>query len=264
MLIYIIATWIKNHMLPLIFFGHGSPMNAIEHNRFTQGWRDAVVGIKAKAIVMISAHWDTPTLKVTANAHPPTLHDFGGFPPKLHAARYPAPGAPELAARIAALTGATLDERWGLDHGTWSILVHTHPSAEIPVVQLSINSRLSPQWHYELGQRLKPLRDEGVLLVASGNLVHNLRLLDWGNGPSAPWAERFLQYCQHALLNGDDEALLNYQAQGQDAALAVPHPDHYLPLCCLLGARGASDAVQLFNDELTMGSLAMTSIKFGT
>lgn len=249
--------------LPLIFFGHGSPMNAIEHNTFTQGWRDAVAGIEAQAIVMISAHWDTPTLQVTANSQPPTIHDFGGFPPKLHATQYPALGSPALAARIAALTGAQLDERWGLDHGAWSVLMHTHPIADIPVLQLSINSHMSPNWHYELGQRLKPLRDEGVLLVASGNLVHNLRLLDWANGASAPWAERFLQFCRLALQTGDDEALLNYRTQGQDAALAVPHPDHLLPLFCLLGARSADDTITLFNDELTMGSLAMTSIRWG-
>lgn len=249
--------------LPVIFFGHGSPMNAIEHNTFSQGWRDAVAGIKAQAIVMISAHWDTPTLQVTANSQPRTIHDFGGFPPKLHATQYPALGSPALAARIAALTGAQLDERWGLDHGAWSVLMHTHPNADMPVLQLSINSHMSPKWHYELGQRLKPLRDEGVLLVASGNLVHNLRLLDWSNGPSAPWAERFLQFCRQALQTGDDEALLNYRTQGQDAALAVPHPDHLLPLFCLLGARSADDTITLFNDELTMGSLAMTSICWG-
>lgn len=249
--------------LPLIFFGHGSPMNAIEQNSFTQGWRDAVQGVKAKAILMISAHWDTSTLQVTANMQPPTIHDFGGFPPKLHATQYPAPGSPALATRIAELTGAELTERWGLDHGAWSVLMHTHPNADIPVVQLSINSRMSPKWHYELGERLKPLRDEGVLLVASGNLVHNLRLLDWSNGPSAAWAERFLQFCRQALQIGDDEALLNYQSQGHDAALAVPHPDHLLPLFCLLGARSPSDTVNLFNDELTMGSLAMTSVKWG-
>lgn len=249
--------------LPLIFFGHGSPMNAIEHNRFTQGWRDAVAGIHAKAILMISAHWDTPTLKVTAQANPPTIHDFGGFPPKLFATNYPAPGAPALAARVAALTGATLDDNWGLDHGAWSVLVHTHPNADAPVLQLSINSRMSPQWHYELGQQLKPLRDEGVLLVASGNLVHNLRLLDWNDGPSPAWAERFANWCRHALQTGDDAALLNYRAQGQDAALAVPHPDHLLPLFCLLGARTPDEQAQLFNDEMTMGSLAMTSVRWG-
>lgn len=249
--------------LPLIFFGHGSPMNAIEHNSFTQGWRDAVQGVKAQAILMISAHWDTPTLQVSANALPPTIHDFGGFPPKLHAAQYPAPGSPALAARIAELTGAQLDERWGLDHGAWSVLIHSHPQADIPVVQLSINSQMSPTWHYALGQRLKPLRDEGVLLLASGNLVHNLRLLDWSNGQSAPWAERFLSFCRQALLEGNDDALLNYRSQGHDAALAVPHPDHLLPLFCLLGARSPSDAITLFNDELTMGSLAMTSVKWG-
>ncbi len=248
--------------LPLIFFGHGSPMNAIEHNVFTQGWRDAVQGIQAKAILMISAHWDTPNLQVSANSQPSTIHDFGGFPPTLHACQYPAAGSPALAARIAELTGAQLDERWGLDHGTWSVLMHTHPNADIPVVQLSINSRMSPKWHYELGQQLKPLRNEGVLLLASGNLVHNLRLLDWSNGQHAAWAERFLSFCRQALLAGNDAALLDYRAQGQDAALAVPHPDHLLPLFCLLGARDKTDAAELFNDAITMGSLAMTSIKW--
>lgn len=255
---------------PAIFFGHGSPMNAIEHNTFTRQWQQQLANLtgqrKPKAVLLISAHWYGAGVKVTAQPSPPTLHDFGGFPPALHQFQYPAPGAPELATRIQALLApvdVSLDEQWGFDHGSWSILSHALPNADIPLLQLSLDGRQKPEWHLALGHQLAQLRDEGVLILGSGNVVHNLRLLDWQNNPAPDWASSFERAVKKALLARDFAALADYQRLSQDAQLAVPHPDHYLPLLYVLGASVADEPMTIFNDELVYGSLSMLSVRFG-
>lgn len=255
---------------PVIFFGHGSPMNAIEHNTFTRQWQQQLTNLtgsrKPKAVLLISAHWYGAGVKVTAQPHPPTLHDFSGFPQALAQFQYPAPGAPDLAKHIQALLApveVTLDEQWGFDHGSWSVLSHALPDADIPLLQLSLDGRQPPDWHLALGHKLAPLRDEGVLILASGNVVHNLRLLDWHNNPAPAWASRFENAVKTALQARDFDALANYQALSPEAQLAVPHPDHYLPLLYVLGASIADEPMTIFNDELVYGSLSMLSVRFG-
>lgn len=255
-----------NNTMPMLFLGHGSPMNAIESNLWTQNWRKVAAPLKPKAILMISAHWDRPGLRILDVAQPQTIHDFGGFPDKLFQQQYPAPGAPALAAELLALlkgTGAQLDSQWGFDHGTWSVLCHAFPAAEVPVLQLSIDSRQSANWHLQIGALLAPLRQAGVLIVGSGNIVHNLRLLDWQNGPAPHWASQFLHRVQRSIEQRDFITLADYRHWGEMAALAVPHPDHLLPLFYLLGASQATDALHWFNQDFTMGNLAMHSLQIG-
>lgn len=252
-------------MLPMLFLGHGSPMNAISENSWTRGWQQAVAGIKPKAILMISAHWDRSGLRVQANAQPKTIHDFGGFPPALFAKQYPAPGSAALTALLLDLLAdfdAVPDDSWGLDHGAWSVLCHTFPAADIPVVQLSVDSRQTPAWHLAVGQKLTELRTEGVLILASGNIVHNLQLLDWQQGPAPVWAQQFLNEVQALIAKRDWEALSHYRRFGQHALLSVPHPDHLLPLFYLLGAASKDEQLQWFNQDFTLGNLSMHSLKF--
>jgi len=255
---------------PVIFFGHGSPMNAIEQNQWTAGWQQLVADLTAehrpKAILMISAHWYGLGSKITAQPMPKTIHDFGGFPPALFAAQYPAPGDPALAAAIIEqLTPLEIiaDQQWGFDHGSWSVLCHAFAGADIPLLQLSIDSRQSPSWHFALGQQLAFLRQQGVLILGSGNIVHNLAKIDWQDGTPPAEAQQFANFARKALLERDWPALINYQTQGAAAQFAVPHPDHYLPLLYVAGASTAADQLIFSNDALTYGSLDMLSVRFG-
>ena len=255
--------------MPAIFFGHGNPMNALQRNAWTEGW--AAVGRSIplpKAIVCVSAHWYLPATLVTAQERPRTIHDFGGFPRELYQVQYPAPGLPELAGRVRDLlapVSAGLDEGWGLDHGTWSVLCHVFPEADIPVAQLSIDETQAPEFHYELGKRLSPLRDEGVLVMGSGNLVHNLHAYAWGRHAAEPldWAVRFESRARELLLAGDDRPLVNYEGLGRDAMLSAPTPDHYLPLLYVLGLRGEGDEVSFPVEGFDGGSVSMLTVRVG-
>jgi 4,5-DOPA dioxygenase extradiol len=245
--------------LPAVFFGHGSPMNALETNEFSAAWAAIGRAVPApRAVLAISAHWYVRSTAVTAMAQPETIHDFGGFPPELYAVQYPAPGAPAVAQRVAELlapTPVTLDSSWGLDHGTWSVLVHAYPAANVPVVQLSIDGTQPPTYHYELARRLRPLRDEGVLIVGSGNVVHNLARLRWDQDgpPHDAWAVHFNSYVRDALARGDHEALVHYERAGESAKLAVPMPDHYLPLLYVAAQQHEAETVRFAVDRLMMG-----------
>ncbi len=255
---------------PVIFFGHRSPMNAIEQNHFTQSWQQQLADLtgprKPKAILFISAHWYGLGLKITGQLQPPTLHDFGGFPPELFAFDYPAKGAPQLAGHIQQLLlpiQAELDQSWGYDHGSWSVLAHAFKEADVPLLQLSLDGSKPPEWHLALGQKLAGLRQQGVLIIGSGNIVHNLRLLDWRNLQQPAWATDFASKVKTAIAQRDFAALCDYQTLSKDALLAVPHPDHYLPLLYVLGASSPDDALTIFNDELVYGSLSMLSLRYG-
>lgn len=249
--------------LPVLFVGHGSPMNAIEDNTFRREWQRLGRTLpRPRAILVISAHWETAGVAVTASEQPRTIHDFGGFPPALHAAQYPAPGSPELARRIAALLApepVALDTQWGLDHGSWSVLLPMFPDADIPVVQLSLARGHDGPWHYQLAGRLAPLRDEGVLIVASGDMVHNLRLLRWPLDNAEPWAARVQAQFNQWLLARDHTPLLHVDQLGPEAQLAIPTPEHYLPLLYVLALQNDDDELSLFNDSV-LGSLSMTSV----
>lgn len=254
------------NLMPMFFIGHGSPMNALESNRWTTQWHQQVAALKPKAILMISAHWDKPGLRVLTEPQPRTIHDFGGFPQELYQQQYQAPGSPALAALLLELLaddGAVADSQWGFDHGTWSVLCHAFPAADVPVVQLSIDSRKDAAWHVALGKKLAVLRQEGVLIMASGNIVHNLRLLDWRDGPAPDWAVQFLQQVQSCIDSHDWQKLTDYRHWGQAAAFAVPHPDHLLPLFYLLGAADGAEPILWFNQEFTLGNLAMHSLRLG-
>ena len=258
--------------MPVVFFGHGSPMIALETNDTTQTWKAMGQAFgKPKAILCISAHWLTQGVGVTAMTSPRTIHDFGAsFPQALFDVRYPAPGSPELAARVAALLApqpVVLDQQaWGLDHGTWSVLSKAYPDADVPVVQLSMDASKPPEWHFELAKRLAPLRDEGVLIVGTGNIVHNLPAMNWGERYCAPydWSQRFNDYIKQAIAEDAPERAVNFASLGQDAAKAVPTPDHYWPLLYVLGARLPGDAVTFAPDHIEHGSLSMTSVTLAT
>jgi 4,5-DOPA dioxygenase extradiol len=254
--------------MPVLFLGHGSPMNALERNPFTQMWARVGASVpRPKAILMVSAHWCTRGVGVTAMEAPPTIHDFGAFPQALFDVRYPAPGSPALAARVGELLAprtVAQDLRWGLDHGAWSVLVHAFPQADIPVVQLSIDVTQPNAYHHEIGRRLQPLRDEGVLIVGSGNVVHNLPAMDWGDPDGAyDWAQRFQDRVRDAIVADDPAPLIAFDQQGVDAQRSIPSADHYLPLLYVLGARRPDDAVRLETPQLTHGSLSMMSVVIG-
>lgn len=244
-------------------------MNAIEENAWTRAW--AAIGSalpRPAAVLAISAHWYVPQTAVTAMDAPRTIHDFGGFPPELFAVRYPAPGDPALAERVAALLSplpVARDFRWGLDHGAWSVLCRMYPNADVPVVQLSIDEGQPPEFHYELGKLLAPLRDEGVLVLGSGNLVHNLHAYAWGRHPAAPfdWAVRFEEQARRHLLAGDDAPLVAYEGLGRDATLSVPTPDHYLPLLYVIALRRKGEAVTFPVEGVDGGSISMLSVRVG-
>lgn len=253
--------------MPAIFVGHGSPMNAIEETTYTRQWQQWGQRLPApKAILVVSAHWLTYGTAVTGATMPETIHDFGGFPAKLYAQQYKVPGDPELARQIAAALEqpVTVDEQRGLDHGAWSVLMHMYPDADIPVLQLSIDPRLTPQQQYALGRQLRPLREQGILIVASGNVVHNLRVMRF-DGPAYPWAQEFTEAITQKLQAGDDAAILNYQhlVSPQVAQMCHPTDDHLQPLFYLLGAGYDDEPRQLFNNSIDLRAIAMLSLQMG-
>jgi 4,5-DOPA dioxygenase extradiol len=257
-------------VMPAIFFGHGNPMNALLHNAYTEGWASIGKSIpRPKAVLCVSAHWYFPATAVTAMTAPRTIHDFGGFPRELYQVQYPAPGSPALAQRVrellAPLPVGLDDENWGLDHGTWSVLRHVFPEADVPVVQLSIDETRAPEFHYELAKRLAPLRDEGVLVAGSGNIVHNLHTYAWGRHEVEPfdWAVRFERLARELLMSGNDGPLVDYESLGRDALLSAPTPDHYLPLLYVIGLRRADDQVSFPVEGFDGGSISMLTAQMG-
>ena len=249
-------------VMPALFLGHGNPMNAIERNRYTEGWAAMAAGIpRPKAILAISAHWYVPETGVTVAAAPRTIHDFGGFPRELYEVQYPAPGDPALARRVQRLlepVSVKLDESWGLDHGAWAVLCHMYPRADVPVVELSIDETKPASFHYELGKRLAPLRAEGILLAASGNLVHNLHAYAWGR----QGVEAFSKQRARRLAEKDAE-LVDYESMGRDARLSIPTPDHYLPLLYAIGSRRERDAIRFPVEGVDGGSVSMLAVQVG-
>jgi len=256
-------------MLPAIFFGHGNPMNAITANAYTEAWgRIGRETTRPNAVLSISAHWFVPGTAVTISAAPRTIHDFGGFPPELYQVQYPAAGDPVLARRVQTLLSpleVTAEDSWGLDHGTWSVLRHVYPQADIPVVQLSINENEPPSFHFEIGRRLARLRTEGVLIVGSGNLVHNLHTYAWGRYSREPydWAVRFENAAREMMLASDLDPLLNYETLGSDALLSIPTPDHYLPLLYVLGTQTPGEAIRFPVEGVDGGSISMLTVQVG-
>lgn len=258
--------------MPVLFLGHGSPMNAIEENEFVAGWRETVKTLpQPKAILCISAHWETRGTFVTAMENPRTIHDFGGFPQRLFEVEYPAPGSPGLAAeakKMITQTEVGLDLKWGLDHGCWSVLKHLYPAADIPVVQMSLDYYQSPKAHYELGKELSALRKKGVLIVGSGNMVHNLGKVAWDKlneaGFAFDWATEASETMKKYILSGDHQKLIGYKSLGRSMELAVPTAEHFLPLLYILALKEENEEVTIFNDKAVAGSLTMTSVKIGS
>ncbi|MBL7888779.1 MAG: 4,5-DOPA dioxygenase extradiol [Bacteroidia bacterium] len=257
--------------MPLLFLGHGSPMNAIEENEFVTGFRNIGKNIpKPKAVLVISAHWETRGTLVTAMEKPRTIHDFGGFPQALFDVQYPALGSPELANETKSLIKKTqvgLDDKWGLDHGAWSVVKHLYPKADVPVIQMSIDYTQGPQYHYELAKELSALRNKGVLIVGSGNMVHNLGMIAWDklNAPSYgyDWAIEANEKMKSYILSGDHKPLINYRSQGKAWDMAIPSSEHFLPLLYILGLKDEKESVSFHNDKPVAGSLTMTSVKVG-
>ncbi len=256
--------------MPVLFLGHGSPLNAIEENIFVRGFKKAASEIQLpKAILCISAHWETSGTRVTAMESPRTIHDFGGFPPELYTVQYPAPGSPQLAHETRELVKSTVvsfDDSWGLDHGAWSVIKHMYPKADIPTIQLSLDIRKDPGQHYELAKDLFKLREKGVLIVGSGNLIHNLQRLAWGRLNEIfayDWAEEASQRMNSCILGGEHEQLINFSKQGKEFQMSIPTPEHFLPLLYILALQDKNDDVCLFNDRPVAGSLSMTSVKVG-
>src|SRR6267154_4882597 len=255
--------------MPVLFLGHGSPMNAIEENEFVAGFRNIGKEIPTpRAILCVSAHWETRGTFVTAMEHPVTIHDFGGFPKALFDVQYPAPGSPPLAREAKSIVKKTdvgLDEKWGLDHGAWSVLRHLYPEADIPVIQMSLDYYQKPQFHYELAQELSSLRKKGVLVIGSGNMVHNLRMVAWdklnSDNYGYDWALEASGKMKQLILSNDHHQLINFQSQGKAFNLAIPTPEHYLPLLYALALKEENEKVSLFNDKAVGGSLTMTSLK---
>lgn len=260
----------KTSKMPLLFIGHGNPMNAIEENEFVKGFRDIIKEIpKPKAILCISAHWETRGTFVTAMQKPRTIHDFSGFPKELFEVQYPAPGSPDLAKEVKSLitkTDVGLDEKWGLDHGAWSVIKHLYPKADIPIIQMSLDYYRTPQYHYELAQEIKPLREKGVLVIGSGNIVHNLAKVEWRRLNETfgyDWAIEANEKIKKFILDGNHKELINFRSQGKAFDLAIPTPEHYLPLLYTLGLQDKNEEVKLFNDKAVAGALTMTSLKIG-
>lgn len=260
----------QDQLMPVLFMGHGSPMNGIEHNEFSAYWANLAKELPApQAVLVVSAHWLTRGTKITAMDAPRTIHDFGGFPKELFAVQYPAPGNPALARETTEIIKSThveLDHDWGLDHGAWTIIRHMYPDANIPVLQLSIDYTRGPQYHYELAKELYALRKKGVLIMGSGNMVHNLGMVAWDK-LDAPfgfdWAVEMNEVFKSKILSGDHKPLLNYEALNRASRLAIPTPDHYYPLMYTLGLQGKGEEVSIFNDKLMAGSLSMTSVRIG-
>ena len=254
--------------MPAVFFGHGSPMNALGKNRYTEVWRRIGASVpKPQAILCVSAHWYIRGTAVTAMDKPRTIHDFGGFPQELFEVQYPAPGSPALAARVRELlapVNVQLGQSWGLDHGAWSVLMHVFPDADVPVVQLSLDADQPPQYHYDLGVRLAPLRDEGVLIVGSGNLVHNLgRIQRTADAKPYDWAVRFNDQARGYLTTREHQPLIDFETLGEDARLSIPTPEHYLPLLYVLAQQGKNEAISLLVDGMELGSIGMLTALVG-
>lgn len=255
--------------MPVLFIGHGSPMNGIEDNEFSQSWTAMAEGIpEPAAVLVISAHWFTRGTHITAMDFPKTIHDFGGFPKALFDVEYPAPGSPALAAETKSLihrVDVGLDHDWGLDHGTWTIVRHMYPKANIPVLQLSMDYTRDARYHYELARELYELRKKGVLILGSGNMVHNLRMMSWEmiNGGGYDWALEINEQFKKLVLSGDHQPLIAYETLGRAAAMAIPTPEHYFPLLYTLGLKNDQEAVSIFNDKAVAGSLTMTSVRVG-
>jgi 4,5-DOPA dioxygenase extradiol len=258
-------------LMPVLFVGHGSPMNAIEENEFVFKWRALGDSIPwPKAILCISAHWETSGTFVTAMPKPSTIHDFGGFPKELYDVQYPAPGSPELAfevKRAVSSTSVGLDEKWGLDHGSWSVIKNIYPEANVPVVEMSMDYKLTPQYHYDLAKQLALFRRKGVLIIGSGNIVHNLRMISWEHASEPEfgfdWALRSNELFKRLILDNNHKDLINYQALGREVQMAVPTPDHFLPLLYTLALKEPNETLSFFNDKPVMGSLSMTSLRIG-
>lgn len=254
--------------MPLLFLGHGNPMNAIEENEFVAGFRNIAKDIQQpKAILCISAHWETRGTLVTAMEQPRTIHDFSGFPKALYDVQYPAPGSPELAGAASELVTTTvvgLDYEWGLDHGAWSVIKHLYPNAGIPVIQMSLDYMKTARDHYQLAKELSALRKKGVLIIGSGNLVHNLRMVDWNRMYEVDfaydWASEAKEKINNFILNNDHQSLVNYKSNGRSFELAIPTPEHFLPLLYILALKDKNEKVALFNDKAIAGSLTMTSV----
>jgi 4,5-DOPA dioxygenase extradiol len=256
-------------LMPAVFFGHGNPLNALADNRYTRAWRALGEALpRPRAVLCVSAHWYLPGTRVTAAPAPRTIHDFGGFPRELYEVDYPAPGDPGLAERVRSLLAplpVVADHGWGLDHGTWSVLGHVYPRAEVPVVQLSLDETQPGAHHYALGRRLRPLRDEGVLVIGSGNLVHNLHTYAWGRHPVEPfdWAVRFEGEARRLLGAREHGPLIDYESLGNDALLAVPTPDHYLPLLYVIALQDEGEPVAFPVEGVDGGSISMLSVRVG-
>jgi 4,5-DOPA dioxygenase extradiol len=256
-------------MMPAIFFGHGNPMNALLRNTYSEAW--GAIGAqlpRPRAIVAVSAHWYTAGTRVTIDAQPRTIHDFGGFPPELYQVQYSAPGNPDLARTVQSLLDpidVTLDASWGLDHGTWSVLCHVYPHADVPVIQLSINDTEPAEFHFALGEKLAPLREDGVLIVGSGNLVHNLHAYAWGRHPQEPydWAVRFEAAAKQLMLERNYQSLIAYEQLGADAALSIPTPEHYLPLLYVLGSAQDDEDIRFPVSGVDGGSISMLTVQLG-
>jgi 4,5-DOPA dioxygenase extradiol len=267
----LIASGDSTELMPVLFVGHGSPMNAIEENEFVLAWRELGKSIpRPNAILCISAHWETRGTFVTAMAKPSTIHDFGGFPQELYNVKYPAPGSPELAydvKRSITSTEVGLDDKWGLDHGAWSVIRNIYPNANVPVIEMSLDYHRTPHDHYELARELVHLREKGVLIIGSGNIVHNLRMIAWdhANKPEYgfDWALRANEIFKDLIHENNHNDLINYQKLGREVQMAVPTPDHYIPLLYSLALRKENESVSFFNDKTVMGSLSMTSIRIG-
>jgi 4,5-DOPA dioxygenase extradiol len=259
----------KDYLMPVLFIGHGSPMNGIENNEFSLQWAEQARNIPVpEAVLVVSAHWFTNGTHITAMDFPQTIHDFGGFPQALFDVTYPAPGSPELAMETAGLIHSTqvgLDHDWGLDHGAWTVVRHMYPDANIPVLQLSIDYTKHARYHYELARELYGLRKKGVLILGSGNMVHNLRMMSWEmiNGGGFDWALQANDTFKRLILTNEHQPLMTYEQLGKEAMLAIPTPEHYLPLMYTLGLKNEQEAVSLFNDKAVGGSLTMTSVRIG-
>lgn len=255
--------------MPAIFFGHGNPLNALQQNPWTETWSQIGRTIpRPKGIVCISAHWYLPATLVTGVDRPRTIHDFGGFPRPLYEVKYPAPGDVALARQVQKLLApadAQLDDAWGLDHGTWSVLVHVYPNADVPVIQMSIDETQPAQFHFDLGRRLASLRDDGILVMGSGNLVHNLHAYAWGRHPVDPfdWAVRFETAARELMSSGNFQPLIDYEDMGRDAILSAPTPDHYLPLMYVLGAAHPGEPVSYPAEGVDGGAVSMLTVKIG-
>ncbi|MDB5202985.1 MAG: dioxygenase [Ferruginibacter sp.] len=261
----------QEQIMPVLFIGHGSPMNGIEDNLFSQRWKKMAQEIpQPAAVLVVSAHWMSKGTRITAMDFPKTIHDFGGFPKELFDVQYNAPGDPLLAKETAALfttTKVELDHDWGLDHGTWTVVRHMYPDAHIPVLQLSIDYTKDPQYHYDLAKELYQLRKKGVLIIGSGNMVHNLRMVAWDKmdepGFGFDWALQMNEQFKNLISSGDHQSLIHYESLGKPALLAIPTVEHYLPLLYSLGVKEKNEPVRFFNDQAVAGSLTMTSVKIG-